>query len=82
MIDDELKLGYYTPYDGWTIHITDLDPHSLAAGGGLEDVSLVKKYEISEEVRARERSSPRRDDPPTPERLTHAPFTPPTASSR
>jgi hypothetical protein len=31
------------------IHITDLDPHSLAAGGGLEDVSLVKKYEISEE---------------------------------
>lgn len=49
MIDDELKLGYYSPLDGWTIHITDLDPHSLAAGGGLEDVSLVQKYEISEE---------------------------------
>eukprot|EP00966_Prymnesium_polylepis_P096144 2228013-Prymnesium_polylepis.1 len=49
MIDEELKLGYFSPCDGWTIHITDLDPHSLAANGGLEDVSLVKKYEISEE---------------------------------
>jgi len=49
MMDEELKLGYFSPVDGWTIHVTDLDPHSLAAGGGLEDVSLVKKYEISEE---------------------------------
>ena len=49
MINDDLKLGYYSPQDGWTIHITDLDPHSLSANGGLEDVSLVKKYEISEE---------------------------------
>jgi len=49
MINEELKLGYFSPQDGWTIHITDLDPHSLAANGGLEDVSLVKKYEISEE---------------------------------
>jgi len=49
MIDDDLKLGYFSPMDGWTIHITDLDPHSLAANGGLEDVSLVKKYEISDE---------------------------------
>ena len=49
MIDDDLKLGYFSPMDGWTIHITDLDPHSLSAGGALEDVSLVKKYEISEE---------------------------------
>ena len=49
MINDELKLGYYSPMNGWTIHITDLDPHSLSANGGLEDVSLVKKYEISEE---------------------------------
>jgi len=49
MINDELKLGYCSPMNGWTIHITDLDPHSLAANGGLEDVSLVKKYEISED---------------------------------
>lgn len=49
MIDDDLKLGYFSPVDGWTIHITDLDPHSVAANGGLDDVSLVKKYEISED---------------------------------
>merc|ERR550514_2520565 len=49
MVDDDLKLGYFSPMDGWTIHITDLDPHSLAANGGLEDVSLVKKYEISDD---------------------------------
>merc|ERR1712100_971635 len=49
MCDDNLKLGYYSPTDGWTIHITDLDPHSISQGGQLEDVSLVKKYEISEE---------------------------------
>lgn len=46
--DDGLMLGYFSPLDGYTLHITDLDPHSLSAGGGLEDVSLVKKYEISE----------------------------------
>merc|ERR1719207_435139 len=49
MINEDLKLGYFSPEDGWTIHITDLDPHSMAANGGLDDVSLVKKYEISEE---------------------------------
>jgi len=49
MINDDLKLGYFSPLDGYTIHITDLDPHSMAANGGLDDVSLVKKYEISEE---------------------------------
>jgi len=49
MFQEEVKLGFYSPQDGWTIHITDLDPHSLAANGGLEDVSLVKKYEISDE---------------------------------
>jgi len=49
LIQEELKLGYFSPIDGYTIHITDLDPHSMAANGGLEDVSLVKKYEISDE---------------------------------
>ena len=32
------------------IHIKDNDPHSLSKNGGLEDVSLVEKYEISEEA--------------------------------
>merc|ERR1711904_389335 len=48
--DPDRKLGYYSPEDGYGIHIVDSNPHSLSAGGGLEDVSLVKKYEISEEA--------------------------------
>lgn len=47
--EDDKMLGYYSPYDGCTLHIVDLDPHSMSAGGWLEDTSLVKKYEISEE---------------------------------
>merc|ERR1711988_1665273 len=47
--DESKMLGYFSPMDGYTIHITDLDVNSLSAGGGLEDVSLVQKYEISEE---------------------------------
>lgn len=31
------------------MQVQDSDPNSLSAGGWLEDVSLVKKYEISEE---------------------------------
>eukprot|EP00281_Chroomonas_sp_CCMP1168_P030190 CAMPEP_0206250474 /NCGR_PEP_ID=MMETSP0047_2-20121206/21490_1 /ASSEMBLY_ACC=CAM_ASM_000192 /TAXON_ID=195065 /ORGANISM="Chroomonas mesostigmatica_cf, Strain CCMP1168" /LENGTH=243 /DNA_ID=CAMNT_0053676323 /DNA_START=151 /DNA_END=879 /DNA_ORIENTATION=+ len=48
--DDSRKLGYYSPYDGCRLHIVDLDPNSCSAGGWLEDTSLVKKYEISEEA--------------------------------
>jgi len=36
--------------DALGAQITDLDPHSLAANGGLDDVSQVEKYEISEEA--------------------------------
>jgi|ERR1711907_39243 len=48
--DPDRKLGYYSPEDGYGIHIVDTNPHSMSAGGWLEDVSLVKKYEISEEA--------------------------------
>jgi tubulin-folding cofactor B len=48
--EDQRKLGYYSPYDGCRLHIVDLDPNSASAGGWLEDTSLVKKYEISEEA--------------------------------
>ncbi|OQR80814.1 tubulin-specific chaperone B [Achlya hypogyna] len=49
ILDDERrKLGYYPVQHGMTIHVQDNDPFSLAKGGGLDDVSLVKKYEISE----------------------------------
>eukprot|EP00850_Spirogloea_muscicola_P025745 SM004144S15586 [mRNA] locus=s4144:154:952:- [translate_table: standard] len=42
-------LGFFGPRDGYRLHVLDLDPSSLSAGGWLEDTSLVKKYEISEE---------------------------------
>merc|ERR1711959_399490 len=48
--DMNRKLGYYSPEDGYGIHIVDTNPHSLSAGGWLEDVSLVKKYGISEDA--------------------------------
>ncbi|KAF1790644.1 CAP Gly-rich domain [Phytophthora cactorum] len=46
-----------TPWSCWScaamermrLHVVDKDPFSLSKGGGLEDVSLIKKYEISEE---------------------------------
>ena len=41
MSNDDLKLGYFSPMDGWTIHIDDTDAHSASAGGWLEDVSKV-----------------------------------------
>jgi len=50
ILDDlDKKFGYYSPEDGFGIHILDSNPHSMSAGGWLEDVSLVKKYEMSEE---------------------------------
>ncbi|KAF0709461.1 hypothetical protein AaE_012880 [Aphanomyces astaci] len=50
IMDDERRmLGYYPVQHGMTIHVVDNDPFSLAKGGGLEDVPLIKKYEISEE---------------------------------
>jgi tubulin-folding cofactor B len=50
MSDDTKMLGYFSPEDGWTIHIDDTDAHSASAGGWLEDVSKVKKYEMSDDA--------------------------------
>jgi tubulin-specific chaperone B len=47
--DDRRKLGYYGVQSGMRIHVVDTDPFSLSRGGGLEDVNLIKKYEISED---------------------------------
>jgi len=49
MNDNSKKLGFYSPQNGMTIHIVDKDPSSLAKSGWLENVNLVKKYQISEE---------------------------------
>ncbi|TDH71493.1 hypothetical protein CCR75_006497 [Bremia lactucae] len=47
--NDERRLGFYSVQNGMRLHIVDNDPFSLSRSGGLEDVSRVKKYEISED---------------------------------
>jgi len=60
VLDDlDRKLGYYSPEDGYGIHMLDTNPHSISSGGWLENVSLVKKYEISEEDYAKRKDSAR-----------------------
>ncbi|KAG6769115.1 hypothetical protein POTOM_024731 [Populus tomentosa] len=50
LTDDSRPLGFYSPFDGYRLHIIDLDPSSVTAGGWLEDISSVEKYSISEEA--------------------------------
>eukprot|EP00927_Polykrikos_kofoidii_P055583 TRINITY_DN49801_c0_g1_i1.p1 TRINITY_DN49801_c0_g1~~TRINITY_DN49801_c0_g1_i1.p1 ORF type:complete len:327 (+),score=85.53 TRINITY_DN49801_c0_g1_i1:136-981(+) len=49
LMDDSRTLGYYGARSGMEIFIRDLDPHSLSAHGGLEDVSQVEKYVLADE---------------------------------
>jgi len=42
-------LGYYSLSHGMTCHCVDIDPHSNSKNGGYEDVSLVKRYVMSDE---------------------------------
>jgi len=48
MNEDHRKLGFYSPVDGFVIHVIDTDPTSMSANGWLEDVSKVEKYNISD----------------------------------
>ena len=48
--DDSKPLGFYSVQNGDEIHVIDNDPFSLSKNGGLEDVSQVKKYEMSDEA--------------------------------
>ncbi|KAH7685351.1 tubulin-folding cofactor B protein [Dioscorea alata] len=50
LTDDSRPLGFFSPHDGYRLHIVDLDPSSVTSGGWLEDTSLVEKYTISEEA--------------------------------
>ncbi|KAK7279108.1 hypothetical protein RJT34_24152 [Clitoria ternatea] len=50
LVDNSKPLGFYSPLDGFRLHVVDLDPSSVTSGGWLEDTSLVDKYEISEEA--------------------------------
>ncbi|KAK4762186.1 hypothetical protein SAY87_030070 [Trapa incisa] len=48
--DDVRPLGFYSPLDGYRLHIIDLDPSSVTSGGWLEDTSTVEKYTISDDA--------------------------------
>ncbi|KAJ3681485.1 hypothetical protein LUZ60_015974 [Juncus effusus] len=48
--EDSRPLGFYSPQNGFRLHIVDLDPASVTSGGWLEDTSLVEKYTISDEA--------------------------------
>lgn len=48
--DNSRPFGFYSPLDGFQLHIVDLDPSSVTSGGWLEDTSLVEKYKISDEA--------------------------------
>ena len=47
-LEDERMLGFYSPEDGCVLHVADADPFSLSRGGGLEDLSQVEKYTMSD----------------------------------
>lgn len=47
--NEDALLGQYNPRHGMVLHVVDSDPFSLARGGGLENVNLIKKYEMSDE---------------------------------
>eukprot|EP01079_Euglenida_sp_SAG-EU17-18_P011181 gene11181-2028_t len=50
-LDDDAKpLGFYGPAHGMTLHVVDQDPHSMARAGGLEDLSQVDKYVMTDDV--------------------------------
>lgn len=47
--DPSRKLGYYSPEDGFILHVHDIDPTSCTADGWLEDVSKVQKYVMADD---------------------------------
>eukprot|EP00980_Cylindrotheca_fusiformis_P010336 scaffold2299_cov131-Cylindrotheca_fusiformis.AAC.23 len=47
---DHFKLGYFgLEFHGMEVHCVDLNPHSGSKGGQYEDVSLVQKYQMTDE---------------------------------
>jgi tubulin-specific chaperone B len=58
--EDELCLAYYKVEDHDTIHVTDSNPNSLLVQNDFDDISTVKKYEISEEDYNKRNDSVRR----------------------
>ena len=50
MADDNKTLEYYGGSNGCEVHIRDNDPFSISANGALENLSLVAKYVMPDEV--------------------------------
>ncbi|KAF4693079.1 hypothetical protein FOZ60_011863 [Perkinsus olseni] len=50
LYDDKLTLRDFGAGNGDSIHIKDTDPYSVSAGGALENLELVDKYEMDDET--------------------------------
>lgn len=50
LANEQAMLVAYHPQNGYIVHIQDTDPNSNSRGGWLENTSLVKKYELSDEA--------------------------------
>jgi tubulin-folding cofactor B len=48
MLDEGRPLGYYGAATGMRVHVVDTDPTSMARDGGLDDVSRIAKYRMSD----------------------------------
>ena len=48
-LDDDRKLGFYSPQDGWILHAVDLDPNAKNNVRGWTDTSLVEKYMMTDD---------------------------------
>ena len=92
MTEGARTLGYYGVKHDYEIKVVDQNPHSLAKGGGLEDVSLIKKYTMSDEdydqragtVRAWKKEQLAKDPnwkPPVAQSMPRNPATPATPPS-
>jgi tubulin-specific chaperone B len=50
MLDTRRPIGYYIHKRfGLTVHCVDTNPHSISAGGALENVNLVPKFQLTDE---------------------------------
>ena len=58
--DPTRKLGFYPVAHYMVVHVRDDDPYSLAKDGGLEDVSRIKKFELTDEQYDKRKSRCRR----------------------
>jgi len=60
MMDNDKTLRDYGAENEMEIHIKDTDPTSLSRGGGLEDTSLVEKYNMTDSDYERRENTVRR----------------------